>query len=76
MPTKLDAETRLEIVDLIDERVRAMYVTREDFTELKSIVAGLAAAQARTEKRVEALAEAQQRTEKRLGELAEAQQRT
>jgi myosin heavy subunit len=54
-----------------------------DFTELKLIVKDLAAAQGRTEARVEELAAAQQelaeaqgRTEARVEELAEAQRRT
>ena len=58
-------------------------VTKEDFSELKQIVADLGAAQKRTEQRVEELAEAQKRTEQRLDslavkveELAEAQKRT
>ncbi|MCX8000579.1 MAG: hypothetical protein N3A69_16775, partial [Leptospiraceae bacterium] len=51
-------------------------VTREDFSELKEIVARLSLAQERTEKRVEELALAQERTEKRVEELAKAQERT
>jgi len=58
-------------------------VRREDFNDLKNIVADLAEAQKRTEYRldsltdkIEELAEAQNRTEVRLEELAEAQKRT
>lgn len=65
-------------------------MTKEDFSELKSIVreiveiqkrtdtkiGELAEAQKRTESRVEELAEAQTRTESRVEELAEAQKRT
>lgn len=53
--SKIDGEMRREIVELIDERVRAAYVTREDFSELKAVVADLAAAQKRTEQRLDEL---------------------
>ncbi|MDH7554668.1 MAG: hypothetical protein QHH74_13550, partial [Spirochaetota bacterium] len=83
-------QIKKKIIEIIDERIGQVHVTKEDFSELKSIVRDLAEAQKRTEeaqqrteKRLEELAEAQkrteeaqQRTEKRLGELAEAQQRT
>ena len=48
----------------------------DDFLALPEIVRSLAAAQQRTEQRLEELAAAQQRTEQRLEELAAAQQRT
>jgi hypothetical protein len=51
-------------------------VKREDFSELKKIVAELAQAQNRTEHRVEELAQAQNRTEHRVEELAQAQKET
>jgi len=51
-------------------------VTKEDFRELKQVVAELAQAQKRTEERVEELAQAQKRTEERVEELAQAQKRT
>jgi|Deesub1362A_J573_1020465.scaffolds.fasta_scaffold00396_14 predicted transcriptional regulator len=51
-------------------------VTKEEFRELKEVVAELAEAQRRTEQRVNELAEAQRRTEQRVNELAEAQRRT
>jgi hypothetical protein len=58
-------------------------VTKDDFADLKAVVAGLAAAQKRTEQRVdsltvkvEELAQAQKRTEQRVEELAEAQKLT
>ncbi len=83
-------QIKKKIIEIIDERIGQVHVTKEDFSELKSIVRDLAEAQKRTEeaqqrteKRLEELAEAQkrteeaqQRTEKRLEELAEAQQRT
>jgi len=74
-----------EIVRIIDERIKDKdaHVTKEDFSELKGIVKELAAAQKRTELRVEELAEAQKRTEIKVEalveahrELAEAQKRT
>jgi hypothetical protein len=67
---------RKEIVRIIDDRVKEAHVTKEDFSELKSIVKDLAAAQKRTEIKVEELAEAQKRTEIKVEELAEAQKRT
>ncbi len=58
-------------------------VTKSEFNELKAVVHELAAAQKRTEQRLEELAEAQKRTEERLEsltlkveELAAAQKRT
>ncbi len=54
---------RKKIVEIIDERIRDVHVTREDFSELKSIVQDLATAQKRTESRLEELAIAQKRTE-------------
>lgn len=54
---------RKKIVEIIDERIRDVHVTREDFSELKSIVQDLATAQKRTESRIEELAIAQKRTE-------------
>lgn len=62
-------QIKKKIIEIIDERIGQVHVTKEDFSELKSIVRDLAEAQKRTE-------EAQQRTEKRVGELAEAQKRT
>ena len=67
---------RKKIVEIIDERIRDVHVTREDFSELKSIVQDLATAQKRTESRIEELASAQQRTESRIEELASSQTRT
>ena len=58
-----------QIIKIIDERIGQVHVTKEDFSELKSILKELAEAQKRTE-------EAQHRTELRLEELAEAQKRT
>jgi type I site-specific restriction endonuclease len=73
---KITASVRKEIIKIVDERIREAHVTKEDFSELKSIVSELAEAQKRTEIRVEELAEAQKRTEIRVEELAEAQKET
>ena len=54
---------RKEIIHIIDERINEVHVTKEDFSELKSIVRDIALAQKRTESRLEELAEAQKRTE-------------
>ena len=67
---------RREIVSIIDDRIKEVHVTKEDFSELKAIVKDLAVAQKRTEIKVEELAEAQKRTEIKVEELAEAQKRT
>ncbi|MHA1364696.1 MAG: hypothetical protein ACTSP1_19580 [Candidatus Freyarchaeota archaeon] len=71
------------IIKIVDERVREIRVTREDFDKLTATVNKLAEAQHRTEERLEQLAEAQRRTEERLTrlesvveQLAEAQRRT
>jgi hypothetical protein len=93
MQRVFDARTAgvmLHVLDRVAAQVRQAGVTREDFRELKQIVAELAEAQRRTEERVgslelavERLAEAQRRTEERVGSLelaverlAEAQRRT
>ncbi len=86
----ISPEMRLEIVDLIDERISQVHVTRHDFTELKNIVAiigqnvrELTEAQKGTDQRVDKLSlavteltEAQKNTNQRVKELAEAQMRT
>ncbi|MEX2707513.1 MAG: hypothetical protein Q6352_020030 [Candidatus Freyrarchaeum guaymaensis] len=71
------------IIKIVDERVREIRVTREDFDKLTAAVNKLAEAQRRTEERLEQLAEAQRGTEERLTrlesvveQLAEAQRRT
>jgi chromosome segregation ATPase len=80
---KFTPEIKKEIIKIIDERIREAHVTKEDFTELKNIVAELAKAQIRTEKRIAELAEAQKRTEEKIEileqkvtQLAEAQKKT
>jgi multidrug efflux pump subunit AcrA (membrane-fusion protein) len=82
-PQGITAELYRAIVTIVDDRVREIRVTREDFDRLTQTVAQLAQAQARTEQRLEELAQAQARTEQRLDRLeaaverlAEAQART
>jgi plasmid maintenance system antidote protein VapI len=76
--TEFTPETKRTLVGLIDSRIeeklKDQLPTREDFSELKSIVQELAKAQGRTEKRVEELVHAQGRTEKRVEGLAHSQQ--
>jgi predicted nuclease with TOPRIM domain len=79
----ITAELYRAIVTIVDDRVKEIRVTREDFDRLTQTVAQLAQAQARTEQRLEDLAQAQARTEQRLDRLeaaverlAEAQART
>ena len=75
------------IVRVVEDKVRDIRVTREEFDRLRKdmdehfrrledAVAGLAEAQRRTEEGLKSLAEAQHRTEERLNALAEAQKRT
>ncbi|MEM1674091.1 MAG: hypothetical protein QXN24_07540 [Candidatus Bathyarchaeia archaeon] len=75
------------IVKVVEDRVRDIRVTREEFDRLRKdmdehfrrledAVAELAEAQKRTEEELKALAEAQRMTEVRLNALAEAQKRT
>ncbi len=73
---KITPSIKREFVKIIDARIREAHVTKEDFSELKGIVADLAAAQKRTELTMEELAEAQKRTELTMEELAEAQKGT
>ena len=76
--TEFTPETKRTLIGLIDSRIeeklKDQLPTREDFSELKSIVQELAKAQGRTEKRVEELVHAQGRTEKRVEGLAQSQQ--
>ncbi len=79
-----------ELVKIIDDRIKEVHVTKEDFSELKAIVKDigvkvgeLAETQKRTDLRMEELTvaqkeltEAQKRTETKVEELAEAQKRT
>jgi uncharacterized protein YoxC len=73
---KITPPIKKEIEKIVDARIKEAHVTKEDFSELKNIVKDLAAAQKRTELKVEELAEAQKRTELKVEELAEAQKRT
>jgi hypothetical protein len=72
----MTAELYKEILAVIDERVREITVTREDFDRLGAAMARLAEAQARTDQSVEKLAEAQARTDQTVERLAQAQVRT
>ncbi|MFQ6058470.1 MAG: hypothetical protein ACE5MB_06305 [Anaerolineae bacterium] len=86
----LTAELYEAIVRIVDDRIKEIRVTREDFNALQQAVFQLTEAQRRTEERldhlaetVQTLAEAQRRTEERLealalrvDQLAEAQRRT
>ncbi len=73
---KMTSVLRREIEQIVDQRIKDVHVTKEDFSELKSIVAQIAATQNRTELRMEELAAAQSRTELRMEELSEAQKQT
>ena len=72
----LSPELYKAIITVVDDRVKDIRVTREDFNELRAIVADLASAQARTEERVGGLEEAVVRLEEAVAKLARAQART
>jgi multidrug resistance efflux pump len=74
-PQGITAELYRAIVTIVDDRVKEIRVTREDFDRLTQTVAQLAQAQARTEQRLEELAQAQARTEERLDRLEAAVER-
>ncbi|MEN9271449.1 MAG: hypothetical protein Q6L49_11885, partial [Thermostichales cyanobacterium HHBFW_bins_127] len=59
-----------EQAHLLAEVIQEAYAATRDFNELKAIVAELAAAQKRTEERLEELAAAQKATERALKNLA------
>ncbi|NBU41108.1 MAG: hypothetical protein EBS51_09975, partial [Planctomycetia bacterium] len=69
-------EQQADVLAHVVVEAHADYVTRGDFQALTSVVKDLAAAQQRTEMRMEDLAAAQERTEARMGSLAVAQERT
>ena len=73
--TGLTAEMYQAVVAVVDERVREIRVTREDFDRLAKALSTLAQAQARTEARVSELAEAQARTEAQVSGLQQAVER-
>ena len=58
-PLKITAAVRREIIQIVDDRIKDVHVTKEDFSELKGLVGELAEAQKRTEFRVEELARLQ-----------------
>ena len=66
---KITAELYEFIVKVIEDKVREIRVTREEFDKLAAAINRLAEAQARTEERLNKLTEAQQRTEQRLNQL-------
>jgi predicted RecB family endonuclease len=72
----LTAEQRLAVREIVEACLHGRYPTREDFSELKMVVADLAQAQVRTEKRVEQLALAQEQLALAQEELAQAQRKT
>jgi predicted nucleic acid-binding Zn-ribbon protein len=72
----MTAELYKAIVAVVDERVKEIRVTREDFDALRGAVSELAQAQARTEIQMRELAQAQARTDASVRELAQAQART
>ncbi|MDI6810250.1 MAG: hypothetical protein QMD80_00970 [archaeon] len=77
-PAAITPELYKAIIAIVDERIKDIRVTREDFDELRGVVKELAQAQSRTEERmgrleeaVERLAQAQARTEEEVRNLAQ-----
>jgi len=77
---KMTDTLKREIIKIVDERIREVHITRDDFSELKDIVKELAEAQknselrlTRLEKTVEELAEAQKKTEQAIQKLTQEQ---
>lgn len=77
--SKLPPQLKGEIINLIEERLKELYVTRSDFRALQRVMKELAEAEKRTEQRIdsltqrmEELAEAQKRTEQRMDTLTQA----
>ena len=66
---QITGEVYKTIVKIVDERMKGIRVTREDFNDLKAIVKDLAKAQEKAEERLARLEDA-------VAELAEAQRRT
>jgi len=66
---QISAELYEFVIRVVDDRVREIKVTREDFNALKQVIEELAQAQKKTEQRVEELAQAQKRTEEELCSL-------
>jgi len=78
----ISPELRAFIVGVVEERLKELRVSRDEFERLRvaveegaKAIRELAEAQRRTEERIEELAAAQKRTEERIGGLAEAQKR-
>ncbi|MHA1341383.1 MAG: hypothetical protein ACTSO2_15520, partial [Promethearchaeota archaeon] len=61
---------------IVDDRIKDIKVTREEFNKLRETVQELVEAQKRTDKSIQELTEAQKTTDKSIQELAEAQKRT
>jgi hypothetical protein len=65
-----------ELLALPEQVARLRHDTEQGFQQLAAQIAGLSAAQTRTEEQLVILSQAQARTEERLGVLSEAQART
>lgn len=65
------AEVYKTIVTIVDERVKGIKVTREDFSALRDVVEELAQAQSRTEEAVERLVGAQRELSVAVGKLSD-----
>jgi len=73
---KITPTVRKELVQIIDQRIKDVHVTKEDFSELKAIVQDIAVIQRRTELRLEEVADGQKQTDIKIGGLVDAQKQT
>ena len=69
--SKLPPQLKGEIINLIEERLKELYVTRSDFRALQRVMKELAEAQKRTEQRMDALTQALTQTQLELKQLVE-----
>jgi len=72
----MTAETYRAVVALVDDRMKAVQVVRQDYDRLAEAQGRVEVRMDRVEAALQRLAEAQARTEERLEQLAEAQRRT
>jgi hypothetical protein len=73
---KITPAVRKVLVQIIDQRIKDVHVTKEDFSELKAIVKNIAEIQQRTELKLEEVASWQEKTDLKMEQLVDAQKKT
>ncbi len=77
---KITPSLRKKIIEIVDEHIRSVYISREDFSEVKAIIGELAKAQKRTEEELSTFRKLTEENFNRVWEsidkLAEAQRKT